>query len=160
MFPFCPSGTPAVENCYKKCKKQSNCQAELVYYHTDQENIAKCRRATPGHIGKSDACVKIANNNALMNDKECVLFLCSFRNCSRKFLVLGMRLLQSSFDRLSNCSVTFLDNGQKTWSKSRIYVSWRKYAPFLSVPLSEFDLYGNYVVTRVTQLSFLIYNFN
>ena len=74
MFPYCSSGSPATDNCYKKCKKQNNCQAELVYYSPDQENIAKCRRATPGHIGKSDACVKIANNNALMNDKESVLF--------------------------------------------------------------------------------------
>lgn len=69
MFPYCSSGTPATDNCYKKCKKSQNCQAELVYYSPDQESIAKCRRATPGHIGKSDACVKIANNNALMNDK-------------------------------------------------------------------------------------------
>lgn len=144
QFPFCPSGTPAVENCYKKCKKQSNCQAELVYYHTDQENIAKCRRATPGHIGKSDACVKIANNNALMNDKECVLFLCSFRNCSRKFLVLGMRLLQSSFDRLSNCSVTFLDNGLKLGQSQEFMF------PGASMPLFWVFHYRNLISTEIT----------
>ena len=56
-----------VDNCYKKCKGASNCQAELVYYSPDQQDVFDCRKSTPKHIPKADACVKLANKNALVN---------------------------------------------------------------------------------------------
>lgn len=67
MYPFCSSGTPETDNCYRKCKGSSNCQAELVYYSPDQQNVFNCRKSTPKHIPKADACVKLANKNALVN---------------------------------------------------------------------------------------------
>ena len=67
MYPFCSAGTPKIDNCYKKCKGASNCQAELVYYSPDQQDVFDCRKSTPKHIPKADACVKLANKNALVN---------------------------------------------------------------------------------------------
>lgn len=67
VFPFCSSGTPADDNCYRKCDPDAGCQSELVFYTTVQEDIAQCRKKTAKRINKADACIKLANNNPLIS---------------------------------------------------------------------------------------------
>lgn len=67
MYPFCSSGTPQRDNCYRKCRDSANCEAELVFYSSNTQDIIDCRKSTPKHIAKADACVKMQSKNALMN---------------------------------------------------------------------------------------------
>lgn len=67
-FPFCPSGNPSDDNCYRKCRDVGDaCIAEQVFYHTDTEKVLNCRRSTPKHIAKNEVCNKIPPNNAFVN---------------------------------------------------------------------------------------------
>ena len=70
MYPFCSSGTPQRDNCYRKCRDSANCEAELVFYSSNTQDIIDCRKSTPKHIAKADACVKMQSKNALMNGQE------------------------------------------------------------------------------------------
>lgn len=67
VFPFCSAGTPADDNCYRKCDPDAGCESELVFYTTVQDDIAKCRKKTAKRINKADACIKLANNNPLIS---------------------------------------------------------------------------------------------
>lgn len=71
-FPFCTSGSPAVDDCYRRCVGKAknpgivDCSSTQELYTIDGESYQNCRKKS--HSTEKDNCVKIAPGNDNLED--------------------------------------------------------------------------------------------